>query len=95
MLNPLRSLAQARKAVADRRALPEAAGLVLLGVGLFMVLSLVSYNPADTPPPGVEPQPYQSLAGPLGARLAHAMLSRIGLRSKLSAPWSRCPPNPF
>ena len=76
-----RLIANARDAVRNGNALSEAVGFALLGMGLFMLLSLGSYNLLQTTgaAPGASPLP--NWGGPLGNGMAAWMLKYIGLIS--------------
>ncbi len=69
----------------ERNAGRETLGFVVFGVGLFLLLSLVSYNIADLSPSPIRPGTYHNLGGPAGAWVAHQILFTIGIVSVLWA----------
>lgn len=71
--------------MSERSAYRETLGFVAFGLGLFLTLSLISYDIADIRAPEVAPGAYHSFGGPLGALLAHRALSSIGI---ISAAWA-------
>ena len=76
-----RLIANARDAVRNGNALSEAVGFALLGMGLFMLLSLGSYNLLQTTGVAPGPSPLPNWGGPLGNGMAAWMLKHIGLIS--------------
>ena len=73
------------ESVSERNAGRETLGFVVFGVGLFLLLSLVSYNIADLSPSPIRPGTHHNLGGPAGAWVAHQILSTIGIVSALWA----------
>ena len=71
--------------MSEKNAGRETLGFVLFGVGLFLLLSLVSYDIADVSPSPIRPGTHHNLGGPAGAWVAHQILSTIGIVSALWA----------
>jgi S-DNA-T family DNA segregation ATPase FtsK/SpoIIIE len=68
-----------RRAAPERSALSETAGFALLGAGGFLLVAVLSFDPADGALPHAGAAAYRNLAGPVGARLAAAALGSVGL----------------
>jgi len=58
----------------------ERAGVGLLFACLFLALSLIAYDPADSPGSAASPpnSPPKNLCGPVGAMLAHVLFTTVG-----------------
>ena len=76
-----RLIANARDAVRNGNALSEAVGFALLGMGLFMLLSLGSHTLLQTAGTAAGASPLPNWGGPLGNGMAAWMLKSIGLIS--------------
>jgi S-DNA-T family DNA segregation ATPase FtsK/SpoIIIE len=74
-----RLLRRVRRAAPDRRALAETAGFALVGAGGFLLLGVLSFDPADGALPHAGAAAYRNLTGPVGARLARGALGAVGL----------------
>ncbi|MCH8006991.1 MAG: DNA translocase FtsK 4TM domain-containing protein [Planctomycetes bacterium] len=74
-----RLIARARDAIRKGNALSEAVGFALLGMGLFMLLSLGSHTLLQTAGTAAGASPLPNWGGPLGNGMAAWMLKSIGL----------------
>jgi hypothetical protein len=68
-----------------RATLRETLGFCVVAAGLFLLISLVSYDAADHRYRLIRPDVYRNLGGPVGAFVGHVMLHSIGL---VSAVWT-------
>jgi S-DNA-T family DNA segregation ATPase FtsK/SpoIIIE len=68
-----------------RRRLAEITGLALAMGGIFIVLSLVFYNPRDPSLNTATSQPATNIGGPIGSILADFLLQGFGLAAALPA----------
>src|SRR3989441_4132346 len=64
----------------------ELLGFVVLAVGIFCGLALLTYDPSDLTQVAATGETYQNMGGPGGARLADLLLGTLGIGSLLIAP---------
>src|SRR3989441_3606646 len=64
----------------------ELLGFVVLAVGIFCGLALLTYDPSDLTQVAATGETYQDMGGPGGARLADLLLGTLGIGSLLIAP---------
>src|SRR5437867_417690 len=64
----------------------ELLGFVVLAVGIFCGLALLTYDPGDLTQVAATGETYQNMGGPGGARLADLLLGTLGIGSLLIAP---------
>jgi len=79
---PGRFISPALRTLISRR-LTEIAGLLLAMTGIFLLLSLVFYNPRDPSLNTATSQPATNLGGPVGSVLADFLLQGFGLAAIL------------
>ena len=70
-----------RPVVPAKSAWIESWGFVLFGLGIYLGLSLITYNALDVVTSPLMATKVANLGGPVGARIAHHILGRIGILS--------------
>ncbi len=56
----------------------QAQGVLLVGLGVFVLISMVSYSPGDYPNAGIAPGDSSNWGGQIGARIAYAVFLFLG-----------------